>query len=71
MTKRAIIVVDLQNEYLSSGKLPLVGIERAVSNAARVIDSARTRSDLLIHGRRAVLRCRFGKRGDHPGRFSQ
>lgn len=51
MTKRAIIVVDLQNEYLSSGKLPLVGIENAVSNAARVIDSARTRGDLLIHVR--------------------
>ena len=28
MSKRAIIVVDLQNEYLPSGKLPLVGIER-------------------------------------------
>lgn len=51
MAKRAIIVVDLQNEYLSSGKLPLVGIENAVSNAARIIDSARTRGDLLIHVR--------------------
>jgi nicotinamidase-related amidase len=51
MAKRAIIVVDLQTEYLSSGKLPLVGIDNAVSNAARIIDSARTRGDLLIHVR--------------------
>jgi nicotinamidase-related amidase len=51
MTKRAIIVVDLQNEYLSSGRLPLVGIEKAVSNAARVIDSARTQGDFLINVR--------------------
>jgi len=51
MTKRAIIVVDLQNEYLSSGKLPLVGIEKAVSNAARIIESARMRGDLLINVR--------------------
>ncbi|MDF2809949.1 MAG: Isochorismatase [Microvirga sp.] len=51
MGKRAIVVVDLQNEYLSSGKLPLVGIEDAVSNAARVIDAARSRGDTLIHVR--------------------
>lgn len=51
MAKRAIIVVDLQNEYLPSGKLPLVGIDTAVLNAARVIDAARTNGDLLIHVR--------------------
>jgi nicotinamidase-related amidase len=50
MTKRAI-VVDLQNEYLSSGKLPLVGIEDAVSNASRVIEAAGSRGDTLIHVR--------------------
>ena len=27
MSKRGLIVVDLQNEYLASGKLPLVDIE--------------------------------------------
>lgn len=34
MTRRAIAVVDFQNEYLSTGKLPLVGIEPALANAA-------------------------------------
>ncbi|MBH1963972.1 MAG: cysteine hydrolase [Comamonadaceae bacterium] len=51
MNKRAIIVVDLQNEYLPTGKLPLVGIDAAVVNAARVIAAARAKSELLIHVR--------------------
>ena len=51
MANRAIVVVDLQNEYLASGKLPLVGIQGAVSNAARLIAAARSRGDLLVHVR--------------------
>ncbi len=37
MSKRAILVVDLQNEYWPDGNLPLHGIEAAAHNAARVI----------------------------------
>jgi nicotinamidase-related amidase len=51
MSKRAIIVVDLQNEYLASGKLPLTGIEPALRNAARVIAAARARGESVIHVR--------------------
>lgn len=51
MNKRAIVVVDLQNEYLPTGKLPLVGLEPALANAARIISSARAKSELLIHVR--------------------
>lgn len=51
MAKRAIVVVDLQNEYLPSGKLPLVGVQDAVSNAARLIEAARLRGDVLVHVR--------------------
>ncbi len=35
MSKRAILVVDLQNEYWPTGNLPLQGIEAAAANAAR------------------------------------
>lgn len=49
MSKRAILVIDLQNEYFSSGKLPLTGIEGAAGNAARVIAAARAGSDKVIH----------------------
>jgi nicotinamidase-related amidase len=51
MSKRAIIVVDLQNEYLPSGKLPLVGIDEAAANAAKVIEAARSAGDKVIHVR--------------------
>lgn len=51
MNKRAIIVVDLQNEYLPTGKLPLVGLDTALTNAARVISAARAKDELLVHVR--------------------
>jgi len=49
MNKRAVVVVDLQNEYLPAGKLALAGIHAALDNAARVIAAARTKGDLVIH----------------------
>ncbi|MBS3667664.1 cysteine hydrolase family protein [Vreelandella boliviensis] len=49
MSHRAIIVVDIQNEYFSGGKLPLVGIEKAAANAAKVIEHARSAKDLVIY----------------------
>ena len=49
MNKRAIVVVDLQNEYLPAGKLALAGIHAALENAARVIADARAKGDLVIH----------------------
>jgi nicotinamidase-related amidase len=51
MSKRAIVVVDLQYEYLPSGKLPLAGIDRALDNAARVIAAARARGERVVHVR--------------------
>lgn len=51
MSKRAVVVIDLQNEYLPTGKLPLTGIEAAVSNAAKVIADARAKSMPVIHVR--------------------
>ena len=48
MSKRAIVVVDIQNEYFPSGKLPLVGIAEAAANAAKVIEAARARGDEII-----------------------
>lgn len=47
--KHALIVVDLQNEYLPTGKLPLSGIEAAAANARRVIDHARSAGIPVFH----------------------
>jgi len=47
--KRGLVVVDLQNEYLPTGKLPLTGIEAAVSNAGRVISHSRDTGIPVFH----------------------
>ena len=49
MSKRAILVVDLQNEYWPQGNFPLAGIEAAAANAARVIAHARDKGDLVVN----------------------
>ncbi|MFK7608189.1 MULTISPECIES: cysteine hydrolase family protein [unclassified Pseudomonas] len=47
--KQGLVVVDLQNEYLPTGKLPLSGIEAAVANARRVVDHARNTGIPVFH----------------------
>ncbi|KPW71464.1 MULTISPECIES: cysteine hydrolase family protein [Pseudomonas syringae group] len=47
--KCGLVVVDLQNEYLPFGKLPLTGIEAAVANAVRVISHARDTGVPVFH----------------------
>lgn len=56
MGKRAVIAVDIQNEYFESqaGLLPLVGIEAAAGNARRVLDAARAKGDTVIYVRHEV-----------------
>ncbi|MCA6968717.1 MULTISPECIES: cysteine hydrolase family protein [Pectobacterium] len=49
MKQRGLIVIDLQNEYLPDGKLPLSGIEAAAENAARVIADARQKGMPVFH----------------------
>ncbi|HSX92795.1 MAG TPA: cysteine hydrolase family protein [Hydrogenophaga sp.] len=51
MPQRALLVIDLQNEYFPTGKLPLVGIEAATANAARIIADARAKGVPVIHVR--------------------
>lgn len=49
MNKRGVIVIDLQNEYLPTGKLPLTGIEAAAANAAKVIAQSREKGISVFH----------------------
>ncbi len=49
MSKRAVIVVDVQNDYFPGGKWTLSGIEAAADNAARLIAAARSDGDLVVH----------------------
>ena len=51
MSKQAVVVVDFQNDYLTSGSWPLVGVDAAVQKAARVIEDARSKGVPVIHVR--------------------
>jgi nicotinamidase-related amidase len=51
MPKRAIMIIDVQNDYFPGGKWPLVNIESATANAAKLMERARAAGDLVIHVR--------------------
>lgn len=54
MSKRAVLVVDLQNEYWPTGNFPLEGIEAAAANAGRVMAHARAKGDLVVNIRHEI-----------------
>lgn len=49
MSKQALIVVDIQNDYFPEGKWPLAGVHAAADNAARLIEAFRQAGDLVVH----------------------
>ncbi|KQN07087.1 Isochorismatase [Sphingobium sp. Leaf26] len=55
MAKRALIVIDLQNEYDADGKLPLENLDQAVANAKRILTATRKKQGLVVHIRHEAL----------------
>ncbi|MFT0520001.1 cysteine hydrolase family protein [Pseudomonas faucium] len=51
MSKQALIIIDIQNDYFPGGKWTLEGAEQAADNAARLLAAARQRGDLVVHVR--------------------
>lgn len=49
MGDRALIVIDVQNDYFPGGKCELHGIEASAANAARVLADARAKEDFIVH----------------------
>ncbi|UVE48726.1 cysteine hydrolase family protein [Pseudomonas chlororaphis] len=49
MDKKALVVVDIQNDYFPGGRWTLSGVEAAAAQAARVIDRFREQGDLVVH----------------------
>lgn len=49
MPKKALIVIDLQNDYFRGGKWTLDGIDAAAANAARLLADARAKGDKVVH----------------------
>ena len=55
MSNRALIVVDIQNDYFPGGKWLLAGADAAADKAKAVIDAARRKGDLVIHVQHVTL----------------
>lgn len=51
MPKRALVLIDVQNDYFPGGKWPLVGMDSAADRAAKVLAAARAKGDLVVHVR--------------------
>jgi nicotinamidase-related amidase len=49
--KRALVLIDIQNDYFPGGRWALSGIEVAADNAARLLAAARAAGDLVVHVR--------------------
>lgn len=51
MPKRALVLIDVQNDYFADGKWPLSGMDLAADNAAKLLTAARAAGDLVVHVR--------------------
>jgi nicotinamidase-related amidase len=49
MSKTALILVDIQNDYFEGGDWPVANMQAVADNAARLLDHARAQGDLVIH----------------------
>lgn len=46
---RALVIIDIQNDYFPGGAHPLVGPDAAAGNAAAVLTAFRTAEDPVVH----------------------
>jgi nicotinamidase-related amidase len=51
MPKRALVLIDVQNDYFPGGKWKLTGIEAAADKVAKLLTAARALGDLVVHVR--------------------
>lgn len=56
MASRALLIVDIQNDYFPGGKWPLSGQTEAAEAAAAVLAVFRSRGEPVIHIRHEILR---------------
>ncbi len=56
----ALILVDIQNDYFSGGKMPLEGVEAASINASRLLSRFRERGLPVFHIRHLSIRSGAG-----------
>ena len=47
--KRALVIVDIQNDYFPGGRMPLVDAESAAARAAELLAAIRARDEAIFH----------------------
>ncbi len=47
--KTCLILIDIQNDYFEDGRMTLVGMEEAASNALRLLQAFRRTGSRIIH----------------------
>lgn len=48
MSRRALVIIDLQNDYFPEGKFPLWNTEQTLNNIQQAISSAQTAGDTIV-----------------------
>jgi len=51
MSRRALLIIDVQNDYFPGGRWTLDGMEAAADNVGQLLAAARAAGDLVIHVR--------------------
>ena len=57
---RALLLIDIQNDYFPGGTITLSGIEQAADNAARLLAQFRKRGDAVYHVQHIATRPEAG-----------
>ena len=56
MAERALVIIDIQNDYFPGGKMELEGSEAAAANAARALERFRREQLPIVHVRHLSVR---------------
>ncbi|MCP4318742.1 MAG: cysteine hydrolase [Hyphomicrobiales bacterium] len=54
MSKTALVLVDIQNDYFEGGNWPVAKMNAVAANAARLLENARANGDTIIHVRHEI-----------------
>jgi len=54
MSKTALILIDIQNDYFIDGRWPVDKMQDVAENAARLLSNARKKNDTIIHIRHEI-----------------
>ncbi len=54
MSKSALILIDIQNDYFEGGRWPVDKMQGTAENAARLLDRARINGETIVHVRHEI-----------------